>query len=308
MPMEGTTLRPSEFRDTLRGIVSFAPSPFDDDDRVDLDGLAALVDRLAGVGGPVAVCGAIAEYPALDLDEYRAVIDAASQTLAGRAPLIVGIGHGTRIATGLAEHAARAGAAGLLIDPFWFAEPDDDGVAAHFEAIARASGLGLVCFSTVGQAYPLERLLRLAEVDGVVALKDELGDLDLFVDARRRIGSRWAWVSGMAELHASRYLAAGADAFTSGLVNVAPDLARAVWDAASSGDHARAAALADVIRPFAELRARRPGYSVAVLKEAIAMLGGPGGGRVRPPLSRVRPDDREELRVLLPSLAAAAAA
>ena len=203
--------------------------------------------------------------------------------VAGRVPLIVGIGHGTRIAAGLAADAARAGADGLMVDPFWFGDPADDGLVAHYRALAEASGLGLIVFSTKGQTYRLDQLLRLAELDGVIALKEEAGDAELFAAARDAIGSRWAWINGMAELHVARYAALGADAFTSGLINVAPDLTRSVRDAAAAGRWDTVGELVERIRPFSALRAKAPGYSTAVIKEAMAMLGKPGGGRVRPP-------------------------
>jgi 5-dehydro-4-deoxyglucarate dehydratase len=229
----------------------------------------------------------------------------AGGAVGGRVPLLVGIGHGTRIASRLATEAARSGAAGLLIDPFWFAPPSSDGLVQHYRAIGSASGLGLIVFSTSGQVYGLDHLERLAELEAVVALKDEWGDLRLFAAARESIGPRWAWINGMAELQAAEYAVLGADAFTSGLVNVAPGLALAVRDAVADASWEELADLVARIRPFATLRSRRPGYGIAVIKEAIALLGGPGGGRVRPPLSRMRPDDREELAALLPSLEAA---
>ena len=112
----------------------------------------------------------------------------------------------------------------------------------------------------------------------------------------------------MAELHVARYAAIGADAFTSGLINVAPHLTRAVRDAAVAGRWAEVGELVEQIRPFSALRAKAPGYSTAVIKEAMAMQGKPGGGRVRPPISRLAPADRAHLRELLPSLGVAAIA
>jgi 5-dehydro-4-deoxyglucarate dehydratase len=298
-------MTPSELRPLLRGVIAFAPTPFREDGAVDLDGLASLCDGLASLGGPVAVLGAVGEYSALDLAEYAEVMRTAGAAVGGRVPLLVGIGQGTRIASRLATDAAGSGADGLLIDPFWFAPPSSDGLVEHYRAIGSASGLGLIVFSTTGQVYGLEALERLAELDAVVALKDEWGDLRAFAAARERIGSRWAWINGMAELQAAEYAVLGADAFTSGLVNVAPGLALAVRDAAADARWDVLASLVARIRPFATLRSRRPGYGIAVIKEAIALLGGPGGGRVRPPLSRMRADDREELATLLPSLGAA---
>ena len=301
-------MTPGELRAALRGVIAFAPTPFTEDDRLDLDGLARIVDDLVASGGPVAVCGGVGEYPALDLDEYRAAMRVAVETAAGRVPVIAGIGHGVRIAAGLAADAARAGIDGLMVDPFWFAEPSLDGLVAHHRALADASGLGLIVFSTKGQQYHLDQLLRLAELDGVVALKEEAGDAALFAAARERIGNRWAWINGMAELHVAKYAAIGADAFTSGLINVAPQLTRDVRDAAAAGRWDAVAELVERIRPFSALRAKAPGYSTAVIKEAMAMLGRPGGGRVRPPMARLASADREHLRELLPSLGVAAIA
>lgn len=295
-------LKPSVFRSQLRGVIAFAPTPFTADDDLDLDGLASIVDDLAAHGGPVAVCGAVGEYWALDLDEYRSVMRVAVDAAADRVPVIVGIGHGTRIASSLAVAAADAGVAGLMIDPFWFADPADDGLVAHFRAITERCGLGAIVFSTKGQAYRLDQLLRLAELDGVVGLKEESGDAELFAAARDAIGPRWAWVNGNAELNVQRYAALGAEAFTSGLINVAPGLTLGVRDAAARGDWTQVSALGDRIRPFSALRASAPGYSTVVIKEAMAMLGKPGGGRVRPPLAPLAPIDRERLRAILPGL------
>jgi 5-dehydro-4-deoxyglucarate dehydratase len=285
----------------LRGVIAFAPTPFTDGDRVDLDELATTVRELGQSGAPVAVCGAVGEYTSLDLDEYRTVIRTATDAASGRFPVIVGIGHGTRIAAGLASDAAHAGAAGLLINPFTFTDPSEHGLVDHYRTIGAAAGLGMVVFSTRGHVCSLSQLLRLVELDAVAGLKDEWGDLRAFGEARERIGGRLAWINGMAEMQAAEYAALGADSMTSGLVNIAPDLAMCVWDAATDNRWDELRGYLARIRPFAALRARRPGYSVAVIKEAMAMLGR-GTGAVRPPLSPLSPDDRAELRSLLPTL------
>lgn len=252
----------------------------------------------------MAVCGSVGEYPSLDLDETRAVIAAGADAVAGRVPLIAGIGFGSAIAPGLAKDAARAGANGILVCPFMFAEPSLSGLVAHFDRLAEASGLGLIVYSTIGQVYSLEQLLALAEIDAVVGLKDEWGDLRLFAQARERIADRWAWINGMAELQAAEYGVLGADAFTSGLINVAPHLTLAVRDAVEAQDWRALRSLTPRIRPFAALRARHPGYSTAIIKEAMALQGQPGGGRVRPPISAVSPQDRADLETVLGALAA----
>jgi len=107
----------------------------------------------------------------------------------------------------------------------------------------------------------------------------------------------------MAEMQAAEYAVLGADAFTSGIVNVVPELTQAVARAASAEDWETLRSCVDRIRPLATLRGRRPGYGVAVIKEALEVLG-LASARVRPPLSPMAPEDRTELRALLERLGA----
>jgi 5-dehydro-4-deoxyglucarate dehydratase len=292
---------PSALRDALTGVIAFTPTPFTEDDRLAVDVLQRHVAQLATLGGPVAVCGAVGEYASLDDAEYRTAIEAVVEAVEGRVPVIVGIGAGTRVAAALAAHAAHTGASGILVDPVPGGEFSDDGLLRHVGAIADASGLGLIAFSTRGQVIGPELLARMCDIDQVVGFKDEWGDLRMFAAARERLGDRVAWIDGMAELQAAEYVVLGADAMTSGLVNVAPELAWDVWLSARSAEWERVRELVARIRPFAALRARRPGYSVAVIKAAMAEAGIPYGD-VRSPLSPVTSEDRAELRAILAGL------
>jgi 5-dehydro-4-deoxyglucarate dehydratase len=285
-----------ELKSRLRGVIGFTPTPFTPDDRVDLDGLARQVDYLCRSGANVVVvCGGVGEYFSLEIDEYRDCIRIGAEAAAGRVPLLAGIGHSTRIARGLAEHAAKVGAHGLMINPLYFVEPSEQGRFCHYAELARASGLGMMIFSTTGSVYGPAMIERLAEIDEVIALKDEYGDLRLFVETRERLGDRLAWINGMAETLAAPYFAAGAVAFTSGIVNFAPQFSLAAYDAGINGRWDELHDLvATKIRPFAKLRARRPGYMIAVIKEAMNLLGLPGG-RLRSPLQPIEPVDRAEL-------------
>ena len=103
----------------------------------------------------------------------------------------------------------------------------------------------------------------------------------------------------MAEMLAAPYFAAGAGAFTSGIVNFAPALSLAVWELGSAGRWDELNALvATKIRPLAAMRERRKGYPIAVVKEAMNLLD-LAGGAVRLPLMPMLPADRDELRRLL---------
>jgi 5-dehydro-4-deoxyglucarate dehydratase len=300
-------VQPNELKDKLRGVIAFSPTPFTEDDRVDYDGLAKHVDFLATSGASVVVvCGGVAEFFSLEPDEYRECIRVGVEAAAGRVPTLVGIGNSTRVACGLAEHAAKAGADGLMINPVYFIQPSEEGMLRHYRELGKV-GLSMMMFSTNGAVYSPAMVQRLTEVDEVVALKDEYGDLKLFIETKEKVGDRLAWINGMAEVLAPAYFGAGAQAFTSGIVNFAPQLTLDVWNAGAAGDWATLRrTIAEKIRPLAKLRERQRGYHITVVKEAMNLLGMPGGA-VRSPLTPLAPADREELRRTLIDLGLLAA-
>ena len=196
-----------------------------------------------------------------------------------------------------------AGVDGLMVNPIHFLRPSDDGWVAHYDALARAAGLGLMVFSTAGVTYSPDGLARLTEIPEVVAFKDELGDLKLFGELVERLGERLTWINGMAETWLAPYIPLGVQAVTSGMVNLVPKLSLQLWDAAIGsrwGDLAKL--LSGGPRQLARLRERRNGYSIVVLKEALNVLGRPGGGAARLPLVPLADADREELRSILGQL------
>jgi len=202
----------------------------------------------------------------------------------------------------LAEYSASVGASGLMSNPVYFIQPSEAGMLRHYRALAAASGLGMMMFSTTGAVCTSAVVERLAEVEEVVALKDEYGDLKLFIETRERLGDRLTWINGMAEVLAAPYFGAGAQAFTSGIVNFAPQLTLDVWKAGAAGNWDELHRLvATKIRPLARLRERQRGYHITVVKEAMNLLGLPGGC-VRSPLTPLAAADREELKQTLVAL------
>ncbi len=300
-------MTPADLKRELRGVISFAITPFDQNHDLDLEGLGRNIAVMAGSGVHlIAVTGAVGEFYALTFEEYQAVIRTSLEAAAGRVPVLVGIGHSTRIACDLARYAEAHGAAGLLVNPLYFAAPGTEGFYQHHRALAQASSLGQVVFSTRGHPFDAESLARLADIDNVVALKDELGDLGLFLGAVERLGDRIAWINGMAEPYTASYFAAGATSFTTGMANFAPEIPLAIYRAAAAGEYDRCRQLvSDQVSGIAQLRKRRPGYHTSVIKEAMDELG-LAAGPCRLPLTPLAPEDRRELRQLLTSLQLAA--
>jgi 5-dehydro-4-deoxyglucarate dehydratase len=296
-------MKPAELKARLRGVIAFAITPFDESHHLNLDGLSQNLERMSHSGvHMLAAAGGVGEFYSYTIDEYRAVIRTAIRSAGGRTPVLVGIGHSTRIACELAMVAEAEGAAGLLINPFYFADPDMDGMQRHYEAIAQASSLGQVIFCTRQFPYTPESIASLAQIENVVGLKDEWGDLKTFIATVERLGDRLAWINGMAEPYVPAYFAAGATSFTTGMANFAPEIPLAIYNAVVAGEYAACGRLVtEQVSPIARLRAKRKNNPVMVIKEAMAMMGLPAGpGRL--PLTPLDPEDRAELRQILGAL------
>jgi 5-dehydro-4-deoxyglucarate dehydratase len=295
------SLTPSELQQQLRGVIAFVPTPFRTDEALDLDSLAAHLDFMCRSHvQTIVVCGGVGEYFALDDAEFGEVVRTSAAVVGGRASLLAGVGASTRRACALAECAASAGVDGLMVNPVHFLRPSEEGWFAHYRALAQAAGLGLMVFSTAGVSYAPDSLERLAEIPEVIAFKDELGDLKLFGELVERLGDRLTWINGMAETWLAPYVSLSAQAVTSGMVNVVPDLSHAIWDAASTSCWRELQKLlGGGPRALARLRERRNGYPIMVIKEALNLLGRPGGGAGRLPLLPLAEADREDLRSIL---------
>jgi 5-dehydro-4-deoxyglucarate dehydratase len=290
----------------LHGVMAFLPTPFTADGDLDLAATESQVDFLVAAGvSSVVVSGGVGEFYTLSRREHADLVRAAVSVVAGRIPVVAGVGHSTAIAAGLGRQPAEAGAAAIMVNPLYFVRAELRGLVAHYRAIGAAAELPLIVFSTDGATYGPDELEALAEVPEVAALKDEHGDLELFAGCRARLGDRYTWINGMAEPHAFEYAAAGAQAMTSGLVNLAPELSLAIWDAALRGDQPRFAGLMARAEPILAMRRSRPGYHTTVLKEGMAILGRTSP-LVRLPLVALRTDERETLRTLLADVPTAA--
>lgn len=273
---------------------------FDESDAVDLDGVEATAAFLVAGGIPAVVpLGNTGEFYGLTDVERRVVVEATVRTVAGRGAVIVGVGLSATTAAEAARHAADVGADAVMVhqpaNPF----VTGHGLCAYYESIAAASGLPLVPY-VKHPALTLDEIVAIAELSDVVGIKYAVNDLPLFAHAVERTrGESVVWICGTAETWAPFFFSAGAEGFTSGLVNVTTSLSLELLDALRDGDRDRALDVWAHIRPFEELRARRgEGYNVAIVKEALRQLGRPAGA-VRPPASAAGLAERQAITTLL---------
>jgi 5-dehydro-4-deoxyglucarate dehydratase len=294
-------LTPAELRPRLENVLAFPVTPFKTDLTLDIESFRANVRFLAdaGLAGLVAA-GGTGELYSLDPAECAALYRAAVEEVGDRLTVVAGVGINVRIGAQLAAEAEAAGCHAILVLPPAYGACEQDGLFAYYQSIASATRLGVFPYAR-GQAVLTPRLVeRLAGIPNVVAFKDGHGDLRLWQAIRERVGDRLTWLGGMGDDLVVPYFAAGAQGFTSSVANYDPSTALALFAAVSKGHFVEADRLLRERGVYAayELRSRKRGHEVSVVKTAMELVGRPAGP-VRPPLLPLTADERVELEAIV---------
>ncbi len=165
----------ARFGQTLTAMIT----PFTEDDALDVDGASKLAKWLVEQGNEgLVVAGTTGESPTLTHDEQIELVRVVAESV--DVPVIAGTGsNDTRAAIELTERATQAGADGVLVVAPYYNRPSQDGMYAHFEAVASATDLPVMLYDIpgrTGRKVSTETILRLAQIPNVVALKDAAGD------------------------------------------------------------------------------------------------------------------------------------
>jgi 5-dehydro-4-deoxyglucarate dehydratase len=249
--------------------------------------------------------GGTGEFFSLTFDDFRAVIQTAVRTCRDQVPIIAGAGGPTRQAIACAQEAEKLGAAGVLLLPHYLTEAGQEGLAAHVEAVCRSTRLGVIVYNRNVCRLQPATLAGLAErCPNLVGFKDGLGEIELMMQIRRKLGDRFAYLGGLptAEVYAAAYKALGVPVYSSAVFNFIPRTAVEFYRALAADDHATMARLLDTFfLPYLEIRNRKPGYAVSIIK-AGARLVGHDAGPVRPPLVDLGEDETARLNALIQAL------
>ena len=159
------------------GLSAFPITPADQAGRIDMVALRRLVARLASAGvDSIGLLGSTGTYMYLTIEERRRAVEAAIDEVAGRTPVIVGIGAlRTDDAIRLAQDAKAIGAAAGLLSAASYTPLTDDEVFEHFSTVARESGLPIVIYDNPGTThfrFTPELIGRLSNVPGIAAIKN----------------------------------------------------------------------------------------------------------------------------------------
>ncbi|MET7732575.1 5-dehydro-4-deoxyglucarate dehydratase [Streptomyces sp. NPDC005402] len=286
------------------GVLSFPLTSFHDDGTLDPDGFRAHVAaQLEWEPGAVFPACGTGEFFSLDEDEYRQVVTLAVEEAAGRVPVVAGIGYGWAQAVRFARIAEEAGADALLVLPHYLVAAPQDGLVAQLEQIAARTRLPLIAYQRGQVAFGVSAFRRVAEIPGVIGLKDGHSDLDRLQRLTLAAPEGFLFFNGAstAEIQARAYATVGVPAYSSAVHAFAPEIANAFFGALRDGDKGAGTVerlLRDFYVPLVELRDRVPGYAVSLVKAAARLRGRPVGP-VRAPLTDPSDTDLADLRLLL---------
>lgn len=292
--------RPDEVAQSLKDVIAFPVTPFLDapDQPVDWASFEAGIEFiLAGGITAVVVAAGTGEMFSLTPGEIVEASRRAVQVSRGRATVFAGVGFGPMLAADLAEAVAEDDVDGVVVLPPSYPTPDVAGLSDYYQRIAdRVPRLAVVPYSRGAARLTPDVLRRLSHMPNVVAIKDGQADIRLFLRNRSMFGDRFVWVSGAGDDVVGPFVAAGAEGYTSSIACFDPALAKELWRLASSHQFVELNRLSTSrIQPWYELRTRRPGYEVTIMKAAME-LRGLRAGSVRPPLARLAAEDLDAVR------------
>lgn len=291
----------------FRGCFVPLVTPFLEDGRLDEPGLRRLVNYLIEVEGVdgLVPCGTTGESPTLSHEEHGRVIEIVVQEAKGRVPVIAGTGsNSTQEAIEMTKHAERVGAnATLQVCPY-YNKPTQEGLKAHFRAVAEATSLPVILYNIPGRTgrnMEPETILELSEVDNIVGLKDAAGDLNQtmrIIEGTRQRQKPFFVLSGEDALTYS-IMALGGHGGICAVGNVIGREYREMVHLMLTGRYQEAREIH--YRTLPVVRALFIETNPVPVKEAMNMMGLPAGP-VRLPLTPMKPSNREVLKKALKDL------
>lgn len=219
-------------------------------------------------------CGTTGESPTLTNDEHRRIVERGVALVKKRIPVIAGTGsNATAKTVEQTQHALEAGADAALIVTPYYNKPTQDGLYAHYEAVARAVRIPIIIYNIPGRCIvdmSVDTMSRLAALPNIVGVKDATSDLTRVKKTAAAISKPFCQLSGD-DITALEFLQEGGHGCISVVSNIAPALAAELQDSWADGNPAIAA---DVSRRLAALnKALFVETSPSPVKYAASRLG-----------------------------------
>ncbi|MFF2108621.1 5-dehydro-4-deoxyglucarate dehydratase [Rhodococcus koreensis] len=299
-----TTASPQEIAHKLgSGLLSFPVTHFTEDHSFDE---AAYRENIGWLGqfdaSGLFAAGGTGEFFSLTPPEVEQVVRAAVQEAPDGLPVIAPAGYGTATAVQMARSAESAGAHGILLLPPYLTEASQDGLVAHVKEVCAATTLGVTIYSRANAVYTESAVAELADsCPNLVGFKDGVGNIEQMTRIYASLGDRLTYVGGLptAEMFALPYLALGVTTYSSAIYNFVPQFALDFYNALRGGDNAFVVnALNEFVIPYCNLRNKKQGYAVSIIKAGMKVIGRPAGP-VRAPLTDLDAVELAELADLI---------
>jgi 4-hydroxy-tetrahydrodipicolinate synthase len=250
-------------------------TPMHEDGSLDFDGLRRLIDWHVAEGTDcIGVVGTTGESPTVSIEEHCEIVRVAVEHAAGRVPVMAGTGgNATSEAIELTRYAKRVGADCTLQVVPYYNKPSQEGMYRHFRAVAEAVDLPVVLYNVPGRTVAdlqHETVMRLAQVPGVVAIKEATGNIERGARLIRERPQGFSVYSGD-DGSAIALMLLGGQGNVSVSANVAPRLMHEMCLAAIEGDLQRAREIHMRLLSLHRLLFCEP--SPAAAKWALSRLG-----------------------------------
>ena len=270
-------------------------TPFTESGDIDIAAGRELAAYLVDKGlDSLVLAGTTGESPTTTAAEKLELLKAVREEVGDRAKLIAGVGtNNTRTSVELAEAAASAGADGLLVVTPYYSKPSQEGLLAHFGAIAAATEVPICLYDIPGRSgIPIESdtMRRLSELPTILAVKDAKGDLVAATSLIKETGLAWYSCDDPLNLV---WLALGGSGFISVIGHAAPTALRELYTSFEEGDLVRAREINAKLSPLVAAQGRLGGVSLA---KAALRLQGINVGDPRLPIMAPNEQELEALR------------
>jgi 4-hydroxy-tetrahydrodipicolinate synthase len=287
LSMTATTIPASTISEQLTGAFTALITPFRNGE-IDERALRELVEFQirSGIDGLVP-CGTTGESATMTEREHAVVIETVIDQVAGRVPVIAGTGtNNTRVTIERTRHALHAGATAALVVVPYYNKPTQEGLLAHYTAIAEAVDLPLVLYNVPGRTgitMSARTTIALSRIPAIAAIKEAAGNLDLVTEIVNETRDDFVVLSGDDSLMLPM-ISVGARGAISVLSNILPAEVTELARLANAG-HVAEARRAH-LRLFDVMRAMFTGNNPTAVKTAAQLLG-LCSSEVRLPLTRL---------------------
>lgn len=268
-------------------------TPFDENGAIDYDVAEGIIEHLIQSGtDSIVVCGTTGETPTLTIEEKRSIIEFTIKTVNNRIPVVAGVGYNdTAYTIGAAQWVETTGADGIMVVAPFYNKPNQRGIYAHFEAVAKSTSLPIVIYNVPGRTgvnISAETTIELSKIPNIRIVKEASGSLDQMTEILGNVGEDFHVYSGDDSLTLP-LLAAGGRGVISVASHVVGDDMQLMVRAFEDGRHDVAAEIHQALLPL--IRELFASPNPVPVKYAMSKMGF-DVEHVRLPLVGLRDEDK----------------